>query len=791
MKKKPTARLIVQEYCSYDIPVNPSSEGYCLLQIDQMLKPGMYTIDINIKSELQRVYWYFIEKNNPKGRPQNTIKMVQPYYEDAGMKSPQEDGHPSNIDTDELKSDDLQRHGGMHTFQFCVLPNITYEMGFCSDPNEICKKGFYLSHLCIFSETRMKTQIPVRAPEEKKIDSVGKWYQLNKLTIGNYMHLFKKYTKGVIPKIFHFIWIGDKEISPTYIKYIKTWINHHPDYAYCFWNDKNIPTLANQEQFDKAEKMAMKADILRYEILNIFGGIYVDCDFWCFKNIEEKISNLTAFSAWESEHAIAIGLMGFIPEHPFLKKVIDYIPISCQENKGNPNVSAVTGPVMFTRLWLEYVKENNDSNDLYAFTPDFCYGYTYQEHYNKLEPITRPEYYAIHMWGNSWGNDGKEAEKVDGFLGIGPKLTIECQVEDVCNGKFEDVVERTSRQIMFVRKPKKIKVCHIVGYFHTGGIERLIHYFDKYGDHLNIEYHLVYMNMGEFPYPIERMHLYPYVSHEEGNRWLNYIEPDVILDHVGIYFQEVSKFYAGIDQTKVIAMVHGAIKYTVSMASHPFINYIHLYDESNKHPYWLTPKNNHYVSLGAELQPIREINSQSGQIVISIIGRVSEEKMPIEFMRKLSSLANRRRDLSVNIYGGRNRFSISFNNDIDEIFSDTQMRYHGHITDIYSVYRKTDVLLIPSVYETGSFACIEGLTFGNVIVGRNSFGMIKLVDDESGFLCDSDDEIINILETLTTDTIAKKSIAAHKRSAQYNIVTKIGEMEQVLRSYTITLEEQV
>ena len=35
----------------------------------------------------------------------------------------------------------------------------------------------------------------------------------------------------------------------------------------------------------------MKADILRYELLTIFGGVYVDCDFLCCKNIDSIIND--------------------------------------------------------------------------------------------------------------------------------------------------------------------------------------------------------------------------------------------------------------------------------------------------------------------------------------------------------------------------------------------------------------------------------------------------------------------------------------------------------------------
>lgn len=89
-----------------------------------------------------------------------------------------------------------------------------------------------------------------------------------------------------IPKIIHQIWIGNRPIPRLCEKYRQTWVQHHPDWEYKFWTDQEIGDyrFANRNLellFQKSTKIGEKVDILRYDILYQFGGLYVDVDCQC------------------------------------------------------------------------------------------------------------------------------------------------------------------------------------------------------------------------------------------------------------------------------------------------------------------------------------------------------------------------------------------------------------------------------------------------------------------------------------------------------------------------------
>lgn len=54
------------------------------------------------------------------------------------------------------------------------------------------------------------------------------------------------------------------------------------------WTDEHVARLPlfNRAEYDKATNYGAKSDILRYELLYVYGGVYVDCDMQCIGSFE-------------------------------------------------------------------------------------------------------------------------------------------------------------------------------------------------------------------------------------------------------------------------------------------------------------------------------------------------------------------------------------------------------------------------------------------------------------------------------------------------------------------------
>ena len=82
-----------------------------------------------------------------------------------------------------------------------------------------------------------------------------------------------------IPKIIHQIWIGPKKRPDIWMDSVKDFCKNH-NYEYVLWDDNKVSelTLTNQTFYELEKTFNGKSDILRYEILYKFGGVYIDAD---------------------------------------------------------------------------------------------------------------------------------------------------------------------------------------------------------------------------------------------------------------------------------------------------------------------------------------------------------------------------------------------------------------------------------------------------------------------------------------------------------------------------------
>ena len=602
-----------------------------------------------------------------------------------------------------------------------------------------------------------------------------------------------------IPKILHFIWIGQNQIPETYIYYIQSWLFNHKDWKYYFWDDSNIPKLFNQDLYDNADFYAQKADILRYEILYNYGGVYVDCDFLSLKSIDELIENIDGFSAYESTEYIAIGIMGFKKGDLFLKKIIKYVEYNTLINK-DKSIPNQTGPVFFTKMCHLFIK---DDPKYKLFSPLYFYNYTYKDKINNNAIIYNNNNYALHLWGYSWDKNKSFKKKIynytEPFL-INKIITIFNNINNTENNTGNNlyILNKNSEK-------KKKRILHIMGIFFSGGIEKFIYYFDKYGNHVEYEYILLCNNINNIDISsiFSNILYYSFNNNDDLNLFIQFIKPDLIIDHYSIYLDESP--YNKYNNNFIIQIVHSAILYNKNISQMNFNTCIHLYDEfdENKHKSWLNIKNNFIISLGTEINNNSNNCNNNNRydkkyddkkFYISIIGRVVPEKIPLDFLKKICILSKEKKEiLDIHIYGEKcnfldNSFNDGFDYNItfDTYLHDSNIIYHNYISydEIHKIYEKTDLLLIPSVYETGSFTCLEAYAYGIPVIARNNYGLQKLIKHNiTGYLVNNDDEFINILQNIEYDTIFDNYYLILKESHKYNIVQKISNYENLFNTF--------
>lgn len=202
----------------------------------------------------------------------------------------------------------------------------------------------------------------------------------------------------MIPKIFHRIWIGPRRMPIEFERYGETWLKHHPGWEMRHWTEANLSTRY-PDLVAECRRPSNATNIYRYEIMLEHGGVYIDTDFECLKNIEKLLQGRTFVACAQLDDvmlyaAIANGFFACVPGHPITRKLVSDIP-----HAFDAGARSNCGPPFFT----DVVRNAWERGPLVladrAILPrKLFYPYLWTEPERAAGPF--PDAYAVHHWGS-------------------------------------------------------------------------------------------------------------------------------------------------------------------------------------------------------------------------------------------------------------------------------------------------------------------------------------------------------------------------------------------------------
>lgn len=164
--------------------------------------------------------------------------------------------------------------------------------------------------------------------------------------------------------IVHRLWLGPNEMPEKYKIYGQRWALLNPYWMVIDWTEKDISRIQwrNQAVIDdirkrggnSVEAAVQIADVLGYEIVHMFGGLYVNVDIEPIRDIEYmrshfEISPAAAYAGREdtTTSRIVNAVLGGPAGHPFWNYVINQLGPRYQQHPGADMV-ATTGPALLT-----------------------------------------------------------------------------------------------------------------------------------------------------------------------------------------------------------------------------------------------------------------------------------------------------------------------------------------------------------------------------------------------------------------------------------------------------------
>ena len=249
----------------------------------------------------------------------------------------------------------------------------------------------------------------------------------------------------MIPHVFHQYWSGPS-LPEGYKAFREGWRRLHPDWEFFLWGEElELPELINQDLFDRAEELYPKhpwqfrADILRYELLHEYGGVWLDVDFECLRSIEPLLSGVECFAAWEKQdELINNAILGAAPGHPFMRGLIDALPGVVKDNP-KAAVWQVSGP----RLVTNAAKEWAGKRALIIF-PEAWF---YPVRVNQLERLKQPhpEAYAVHWWNSL--NKEKPKRKAQQYQDLWRDGQCVVKGERTCSERYQAIRDLLEREL--------------------------------------------------------------------------------------------------------------------------------------------------------------------------------------------------------------------------------------------------------------------------------------------------------------------------------------------------------
>ena len=137
----------------------------------------------------------------------------------------------------------------------------------------------------------------------------------------------------LIPKKIHSIWLGNSPLPKNKQYYLETWRKFHPDWEVKLWTDQDLlkENFPNTDLYLLAESYQEKSDIMRYEIVRRYGGLYIDSDIECFSNFDEMHHKYKFYGYMETPVVnkmvvnILNGMFAAAPNHPIINQTLDKI----------------------------------------------------------------------------------------------------------------------------------------------------------------------------------------------------------------------------------------------------------------------------------------------------------------------------------------------------------------------------------------------------------------------------------------------------------------------------------
>lgn len=133
-----------------------------------------------------------------------------------------------------------------------------------------------------------------------------------------------------IPKIIHLCWFGNGQFDDKMKFCMETWEKFCPEYKVMKWDEESfdLSSCLYAKQAYEKKRWAFVTDYVRFKVLELYGGIYLDTDMQLLKSLDEFLGDDAFFSFKQlvgemKLYTLTSGIIGSKRANPLFKPLID------------------------------------------------------------------------------------------------------------------------------------------------------------------------------------------------------------------------------------------------------------------------------------------------------------------------------------------------------------------------------------------------------------------------------------------------------------------------------------
>ncbi len=222
---------------------------------------------------------------------------------------------------------------------------------------------------------------------------------------------FKERASVKIPKRIHYCWFGRGEMPDMFRRNMETWEKYCQGYEIVRWDESNYDVTKNRymKQAYEAEKWGFVSDYARIDVINNYGGIYLDTDVEVLRPWDSLL-HYDLFCGFESPRYVAFGLgFGAVKNNRILEDILsEYEEAEFCREGGTEKL--VPCPIYQTRVLEKYGLVKNgktqEGDGFIALSPEYL---SPLNQYGIGEPSARS--FSVHQYAATWIDSRQKAEK--------------------------------------------------------------------------------------------------------------------------------------------------------------------------------------------------------------------------------------------------------------------------------------------------------------------------------------------------------------------------------------------